>query len=43
MEKNTKKTNWEIEANSFYTWFKNLGGDVSNDKQMTLAFKKIVV
>lgn len=38
---NNNMTNWEIEANAFYWWFKNLGGDVSDNEVMTKAFKRI--
>jgi len=32
---------WQKECESFQSWFKNLGGNIANDEQMTEAFLRI--
>jgi len=32
---------WQKECTEFQNWFKNLGGNIANDKDMTEAFLRI--
>ena len=32
---------WQKECETFQSWFKNLGGNIANDEQMTEAFLRI--
>lgn len=32
---------WQKECTEFQNWFKNLGGNIGNDEQMTEAFLRI--
>ena len=32
---------WALECDNFQNWFKNLGGNIGSDEQMTEAFMRI--